>query len=67
VAVCLSDSFVIEKLDSAIQLFDEDDDDDCAMVGNTAGESNHIRSCENYIWKEFRIFFKEKTGFCSEF
>jgi hypothetical protein len=40
VAVRLSDSFVIDKLASAMQLFDEDDDEDCAMVGNAAGECN---------------------------
>jgi len=40
VAVHLSDSFVIEKLASAMQLLDEDDDDDCATVDNAADESN---------------------------
>jgi hypothetical protein len=40
VAVHLSDSFVIEKLASAMQLFDEDDDEDWATVETAAGESN---------------------------
>jgi hypothetical protein len=40
VAVRLSDSFVIDKLALAMQLFDEDDDEDCATVGNAAGECN---------------------------
>jgi hypothetical protein len=39
VAVHLSDSFVIEKLASAMQLLDEDDED-CATVDNAADESN---------------------------
>jgi hypothetical protein len=40
VAVHLSDSFVIEKLASAMQLLDEDDDEDCATVQNAADKSN---------------------------
>jgi hypothetical protein len=39
VAVHLSDSFVIEKLASAMQLFDEDDEN-CATLENDADESN---------------------------
>ena len=37
VAIRLSDTFVINKLALAMQLVDEDDDEDCAMVGNAAG------------------------------
>jgi hypothetical protein len=40
VAVRLSDSFVIQKLASAMKLFDEDDDTDGAMEGNAAREGN---------------------------
>jgi len=40
VAVRLSDSFVINKLALAMQLFDEDDDEDCATVGNSGGDCN---------------------------
>jgi hypothetical protein len=40
VAVRLSDSFVIDKLASSMKLFHEDDNEDCAMVGNAAGEIN---------------------------
>jgi hypothetical protein len=36
VAVRLSDSFVIDKLASSMKLFHEDDNEDCAMVGNAA-------------------------------
>ena len=36
----LSDSFVIDKLALAMQLFDGDDDEDIATVGNSAGDCN---------------------------